>query len=91
MSVQSTRSTGIQIPSEVMEKYSQELKKAWVELNQWWISVGEGRKSVIPTDMPKEVKNAFDLICRTEIPDHPGKLGSESWYIITIKNCFEDN
>jgi hypothetical protein len=75
---------GIPIPEEVHEQYSEKLKAAWITFHTWW---SESDQTPRQSDMPKEVKEAMDLILVTPIPGYEkeGYTGKDSCYMIGVQ------
>jgi hypothetical protein len=77
---------GIPIDKETHEMYSPELKAAWVLFDGWWQKAMEEADGnpVKLSEMPEDVRKAFDLIRITPIPEYEGTTGVDSCYMQAV-------
>ncbi|KKS31290.1 MAG: hypothetical protein UU94_C0015G0013 [Candidatus Collierbacteria bacterium GW2011_GWB2_42_12] len=79
---------GIPIPVEVHERYSEEVKLAWLTFHSWWqeVMADNDGELIDRTKMPEKVKAAMQLILETPIPgyEEEGYTGKDSCYMIGV-------
>lgn len=77
---------GIPIPPDVHDRYSDELKKAWVTFHAWVKAAQNEDRPLRRSEMPTEVGEAMELILETPIP----VTGADSCYMVSIQEALED-
>lgn len=85
------RPIGIPITHDIQEQYAQEVQQAWDLFDKWWKAeeqqaILEQGKQISYSQMPEDIKAAFELIMNTPIPGHPGHTGKESCYLTGVQS-----
>ena len=81
---------GIPINAETHEKFSDEVKKAWVTFHNWWQQNFDGSNPVSRASMPPEVAAAFQKMKETPIPGYDGATGEDSCYVVGVNMHMTD-
>jgi len=83
---------GIAILDEIHKKYPKNVQKAWEILNSWVkkAQVDSEDGYIKRSDMPKDVREAMQLILDTLIPGYEGATGKDSCYMIKLCSALID-